>query len=412
MPSEMFGSPIGDIAARELFVKEAMGAANIAALAASTNLHNQQAAELAEKSKAQQALLEAWQKRKQAKTAEILEEPVGTKMKKPSSDFWDAAEDAANVGLFEQSRKLADTASLIDKRLADEDLALTRNRKEQFLTRKGELEAVQGALRHVKDEASFQAVNQWYEETFGRPSPVAGQRYSPELLKRLSNSVLTEKAQLELDIRRADVGSKIANRADQIANRRKKLGLEERRTAVAEERAKRLAKTGGDKPLAGASLQDTKTATQIILNDMFEGQQAGDLPEEVLAQLNEGARAIADEAKRLQRNNPALTRSEAIGQAYVASKQAGDWEVVKRSWYDIRSDQLKFRGMGKSPQTPMRMPEKVTDALTGRYYQNAKGQVGKYLGNGKFELVQVGATRAAAAPGAEEVEDEDEGEEE
>lgn len=410
MPSEMFGSPIGDIAARETFLKEALGAANIASLAASAKLHEQQAAKIQQESEAQQKLMAAWNKRKQAAAAEAIAEPVAARLKKPSSDFWDAADEAANVGQFEMARKLADTASLIDKRLADEASTVELRRKNQFLNRKNELEAVQGALRQVTDEASFQDVNRWYEETFGRPSPVAGQRYSPELIKRLSNSVLTEKAQIELDLRRRDLNSKMADRADAAATRKSRLSLEERRVAAIEEREARLAKAGGGKPMAGASKTAVGAAARLIVNGLFPGQTLDDLPEDAANEISLGAKTIADEAKKLQRNNPALTETEAIAQAFANSKRDGDWELTKRKLFAPSTwggDSAKFRGFGKTPQAPMAVPEKASDLIAGRYYQNAKGQTAKYLGNGKFQAV---ATPAAGSTGR--LDDEDEGEDE
>lgn len=394
MAEGMFGSPVGTSAAiqdeyRAAATQEALGRLAMQPVEQRLRTAQAEAAELAILQERRMA--ELMQQRRMAGTPELAgmvesgaTGQAGAQMealalggaKKSTSladQFDDLAVMAADAGMVSKAGDAAKVAALLRSREAAARSSQTSARLNAIKAVREQAELAGQLLGGATDQATWDYNNALYEMYTGAKSPWSNQPYSSELAQAISDQALTAKE-------RADADEKALSREDLDEYRKSRLkqhdaanALRKARNAIAKARERRLAKAGG-KEAGTPARTDLRQAENIILKE-FPKLEAGD--------LEDAAYTISAEAKALRKRNPALDANQALQQAFVAAKKAGDFKTEASGI--LRRDKTTFSGAGKTPQTPAALPGK-DKLVKGRYYLSPTGAVGQWNGKG-FELV-------------------------
>ena len=123
--------------------------------------------------------------------------------------------------------------------------------------------------------------------------------------------------------------------------------------------------------------------------------------------MGEAAFEIASEARRIRRQNPAITPAAAIAQALTSAQAAGDIQSSSGGG----KTKAKFSARGKTPNTALPLPVKPADPsgyVAGRFYTNGKGLTG--LWNGSKILTGAEAARYLSTVNSRDESDEEDDE--
>lgn len=302
-----------------------------------------------------------------------------------SAPYFRMAEIAGRSGDVTTSRQLfaAGTQGMVrEANAAHARSSMERDQLNMQLKRMGILE---GILSGAKDQSSFDTGNALYFAQTGERSPYAGMTFSPEMVKPLTDSLISAKDRTHNQILQSEYDSRAQNRDSMISHRdfleNHLLTMEE----IARNREQRLAKAGAGKPLAAPTPAETQAALALVKGQMFPNLQgAKDDPSylQTLETINAGAKNVAAEAKAILRDNPALTWNQALQRALTESVKAGDWQTVAAGGLFRSRDKTTFQGAGKSADTPLPLPANKQQMVPGKFYQNSKGQVGQWTGSG------------------------------
>lgn len=161
------------------------------------------------------------------------------------------------------------------------------------------------------------------------------------VLDQLLNSTRAGLDDTRMQLRERDVQTR-----EQLAGIRERVAdttraLREAQEALARERAEKLKREGGRAPDPN---KEVAPAAAFIRSQL--GVPAGTSVEGLAV----GATELADKARVLMRQNPALTYSQAVAQSFDSS----DWEPPKSGW--TGSTSAKFLQPGASARKPLPLP--------------------------------------------------------
>lgn len=246
---------------------------------------------------------------------------------------------ALESGMPEQAKEYANSASTIRKNQAsvEENQAKLQ---QQHATITGSL------MENVHDQQSFDNALMIYQLETGQKSPFAGQRYTPQLADQIKNRATTILQQSSIKLN--DAKTKEAEAQTQDAKARQPLIDAQKREADA--RTEYLQKHGGAAGLPTAS--DLKGVTDLISSsyDVDTTQDA--------ANARVLARPVAEAAKQMMQENPALTPSAAYRRAYQEALTRGDFAGLTP----------KKSMPGSDPEKPRPMPKNQKGLKENQWY--------------------------------------------
>jgi hypothetical protein len=246
---------------------------------------------------------------------------------------------ATESGLGEQAKEYANTASTIRKNASQVEMNQAKLQQQHAgLTA--------SLIENVHDQQSFDNSLMIYQLETGQKSPFAGQRYTPELREQIKNRATTilQQSQIKLN----DAKAKEADaQADDAKHRQPLIDAQEKE---AEARTAYLEKQGGAHKLPTAG--DLKAVTDLISSsyDVDTTQDA--------ANARVLARPVAERAKEMMEDNPALTQSAAARRAYQEALTKGDFAGMTP----------KKLSEGSDPEKPRKMPKDQKGLKENQWY--------------------------------------------
>lgn len=286
-----------------------------------------------------------------------------------------------NAGFYKAGGDMATKASQM--RAHDAQIRADQSR-EKFATMDHQEKAI-GQLNSILvgidgPESFVAAKDAWKQEHPDDPIPAQFDHYDPRIIDALRHGTKVGMEQLKAqreELRQQDLE---ASREERLKETRFRDLIAERRVADQERRTDRLLKEGGTKvPIA--------TAPTKAMTDQANGMILEEFPN--LKDTKAGF-AVASDAKARMSTNGGISAEEALQQAYTAAKANGDFvtstsEPTKIGGFEVPytggSKTTSYVGGGKTPETALSDPGDGK-RRAGRYYTNAKGQVGKWTGKG------------------------------
>lgn len=265
-------------------------------------------------------------------------------------------------GLVSQGGKLASEVALVRAREATAGNAQASQARQQLESRAKMLEHAGGLYADADSQEGLDRANALYAHVFQRPSPVAGQEYSPELVQQLQQFGSTSLARTREELARVDAEGKAANRESAIKFRDFRKGVLREELTLKKDREARLGKVGGGKGIATPSTTERKLAENLI------GEEFPDLAERK-GELGPAAFAVASRAKALQQNNRALDADTAMRQAFAEEKAAGNFAQVDEAYRT-----LGFPRKGTKHSKPEALPAD-RKLVAGKRYVTPKGVI-------------------------------------
>ena len=198
--------------------------------------------------------------------------------------------------------------------------------KAQAQTSKANLDFATNLLENVHDQASLDQANAVWQQTLGTKSPLAGQAYSPQLLRGWRDQLLAEQGKQTSAQRAAEIGANIAWKKasmDFLADRKAHMQKQEQQAD------ERLAKTKKGGVVAAPTGQESKQATLMVATAF------PNLPAE---EATQAGFAVASRAKALRAKNPGMDADTAMRKALEEMRP--DF-VETDKWYGL-SKQTKF----------------------------------------------------------------------
>jgi hypothetical protein len=162
---------------------------------------------------------------------------------------------------------------------------------------------------------------------------------------------------------------------------------------IAKEKA---AKTGklASAPTTAQIKEAEGVVSSVILGDNTPPKPKSGTTSQSYQAYQAGVVSIANRAQDMLKENPGLTRDEALNRAALESKAAGDWDVVTdKHLFSSDETSISYQGAGKQPEEALPIPmtddnkPDMSSLKVGRWYDNG-GKKGKYLGDGKWEVIQ------------------------
>lgn len=334
-----------------------------------------------------------------------------------ASPYWKMADIAMRSGDFVEARKWGAGASQIMVREMNAAHARSRTEADYLNIQLKHMGALEGILHGATDQATFDAGNMMYEMQYQKPSPYRGMVYNPELVKSLTDSLISAKDRTHNQIQqseytsRADFRDRRGNYMDFMEGH---LGIME---DIAAAREARLAKSGAGKPLAAPTKPETDAAQALVMTQMFpnlQGDKSDPAYLQTLQTINAGAKDVAANAKALLRDNPALNWNQALQRSLTESIKAGDWQTVAAGGM-FKPDRTRFSGSGKTAETAVPLPTGRDIAAVrkqlepGKFYLDPRTHqpIGQWTGTG-FSPLAVPAGDVGADEGADEADNQDE----
>lgn len=299
------------------------------------------------------------------------------------------AELAAQQGMGRKSLKILEQTSQIRQRQASEASARSTQALNMLKFLREDAENLAQFFGGARDQEGLDRANALYQFQTGKPSPLQNLPYDAGLIASVNQRALSAKERYQLaetEAHHRATETHQSGRRDQHDATRK---IQEERLTLEREREARLKKQGEvaaeEKRRAGRRVEtrqeDKDLAGQLLRKDFPTASTAD-------PDAYRNARdTVASEATSILRRNPALSRSQAVAQAYTQARQAGDFEFEEGHFGTKYGAKFKFTGGGRSAETALPMPSSAAEAKTGRYYLNAKGQIGRWDGK-QFQPVQ------------------------
>lgn len=245
---------------------------------------------------------------------------------------------AMQSGLPQQAAEYASKASTIRNQASE-----IKDRDNE--TRISELTLASNLLASVGDETSWQQANALFTMQTGKKSPFANMEYSPELVAKIQDAVVTQKDRALIQAAEARTAASTAAAAASDAL----VPLRKAQEQLARERATNLAKVGG-KPVKAEDLR----AISDLINSEFLGAVT---PEDARIL----ARPVAERMLQIQAETN-LPRSQAARRAFVEAEARGDFGGLRQ--------RTRMRGDAKNP---LDMPS-TQDALRPNMFYKGKGK--------------------------------------
>lgn len=203
--------------------------------------------------------------------------------------------------------------------------------------------------------------------------------YSPEAMEVLRQQSLTayEQAQLEM---RQDQQASLESYRDRTARNAEYLASIAAGRAKEAERANRVReKAGGSEGPGVPNSTELKTARSVIINELFNGKEP---PIELEPVLEAGASQVAARARQILASNRGVDADEALQQAIIESKAAGDWDVVEIDpWFSAPTVEAKYSPKGRTKDKAIAIPATPDELVRGRYYTMPDGTPAKWDGS-------------------------------
>jgi hypothetical protein len=304
----------------------------------------------------------------------------------------------AKAGSPTKAAEYAQHAAQAQSHEATARAAEVRQKLQAFQLQDTQIGMVTKLLGGVQDEASWKDANNAYEKETGQRSPLADVPYDPKVVKLLQDSTETAYQRQQLAIRETALKATLADTASKISSRATRDNVAIERLRVSQQRDLREAKAGGKD--VGAPGKAEVEAADRLLGD--SGLKWND--------RDSAAFSIAAEAKSLRRKNPGISADEAIRQAHLSAKQAGDIVPGEPS-------RIPFIGKPGASKfvTPQPLPESrdPKDLVAGNHYTNKAGLVKVWDGKvfkdvGKITPKKLGASPISSSPDVTDEEDDDE----
>jgi hypothetical protein len=320
-------------------------------------------------------------------------------------------------GYVEDAAKLLNTSAQTLVRLENAAKAESETAQNEF-TRIGEqTRRLQEALTGVKSPADFDAAKlalaamPEMAELLQHPML---QKYDPQLISRFVQNAPAWVKEQELNLRERTLRSANALRQARIEFMGFQRGIQERQTAVAEQREARLAKAGAGGAGGGGSAQQpaAKVPTEnarLEVSKFLRGQK--------LLESDAGARAlqissITEDAQTLvQRNRGIASFAEAVQIAVENAKARGELSEEKSrfgsNWRFKQSAGSVARPINVKPGMQIRLED-------NKHYRDEKGNVALYRGGQWIPVYSANARQVVQPPSVNNPlldEDDEEGEE-
>ena len=280
---------------------------------------------------------------------------------------------AVPAGQRKEGAEIVDKLSSIQGREASIALRKARELDVQFKSQMQLMDKAAGYARWADNPQKWQLAGDEFEATYGFRPKAFQQPFDPAMREQVLAAALSEKdaAQIAHNARIAKL------REQEVGIRGGHLALQKRLTDARithlTARTERLNKVGAKPDKADPALAKD---TRALLAQNHPG-----LAEDTV-ELQVAAASISSEAQMILRNNPALTRQQAISQAYA--NQKGDIKQVEQTDLGILGKwggKVKFNSLGRTPTTALNLPSKADPALLqpGKYYQQG-GKVMRWTG--------------------------------
>lgn len=300
-----------------------------------------------------------------------------------ANQFGNMASDAASAGMVTQGAAALRASAVARMDSARIDTAKTTQDINGLKAQKMRAEhigSLVGPINNLPPEerqAAWDRANQIYTFQTGERSPYAGLPYDESLVRNITDSAIEAGKQADLRMREADNASKERNRKSAEDLREVRRKVEAERAAIARDREDRLAKGGGGKAIGKTPIEDVALVNKLISKDFGEDLVG-----------SEAAASIAGDAQILLRRNTALSRPQALQQAYNEAKARGDFQTEVNRW---SKDKTKYNrqeeGIGKTPESALPFPKTAAEAKKGHFYSNAAGQKFQWTGTGMAPVV-------------------------
>lgn len=291
------------------------------------------------------------------------------------------AELAIGSGLVTKGMKILEETSQIEQRRASQRSSETQASLNAMKMLRDEAENMAQFFGGVKSQQELDMANDLFRFQTGKPSPFANIPYDPEIINSLNQRALSAKE-------RYDLAEKTAHNRALEEHQRLRRGQHDRTANIAEERLKlerereeRLRKQGDARAAAAraprrveAKREDVQEAGRIILQDFPKADEIN------YDGFKSARESIASEAAALLQRNPALSRAQALRQAYTQARQGGDFEFEQGYFGGATGGKFNFTGGGRTPETALPPPKELSSLKKDRYYFNARGQVGRWDG--------------------------------
>lgn len=298
------------------------------------------------------------------------------------------------AGFVKEGSDLAAKSQTIRLNTAREDLSGARREDVMLGTKQKKLESLSAIFGSVQDESSFNNAKMlWMNTHPDEPLPPQLAIYNPETVSRLQQATNIGLQQIRLTRDEANMVQRDQFEAGRNARAEAAQKALSERAAMVQDRIDARAKERGAKGKAvGAPNGTMISAAEALINQEFPG-----LPRDIIAGPNlaasTAAYSVASEAKALQAANPGLSADEAINQAYLAAKQAGDFKLEESAIPFFGKPKASFSRSGKSPTAALPLPPD-RKLVAGKYYQTPVGIV---LWDGKKAIKQAGVPASPVA---------------
>jgi hypothetical protein len=272
--------------------------------------------------------------------------PDGTPLTPAEQTFSDADKLRA-LGMPEQAARVTAEGALIAARDATAKAAQSKQHIDALKSGDDVMTAIGQFYDGVTDQAGFDKANAIVAAVTGVPSPLAGQQYSPGLVKQLKQAQLTARQRelLPYEVQKAQA------QADSIRSlmdyRRARLSQYDAALRLRQEKADRDAKAGGDK---GRDIGNP-TETEVVQSGGLIRQAYPDLPREDLAHYSY---LVASEARRIRKQNPGISAEEANQRALEENADSIQ-EIVTTE--KVMGSEALGNAFGRTKTTPRYTPK-------------------------------------------------------
>jgi len=258
----------------------------------------------------------------------------------------------------------------------------------------------------VRDQPSFDAAIDQWEQATGKRSPYFGMTYSDQLANDIEASSRTAKDRATERMKALEEQNRERHRRVQEGQQERRLEFDKMKAEQSKRREDRLEK-GGGKPVTYPTQGEVDQAYRLIRETMPNKEEFPDI------QAMTAASAVASRAKMIRAQNPGIDPDMAIRKAWEEMRK--DIATISRPGTKIMGIEVgkgtkeeKFiRGPGSRDEPFDATKQKPESFQEGAWYNTPKG-LRQYMGGDRW--AKPGGEPPAAPAEPEEPEDEDESE--
>ena len=276
------------------------------------------------------------------------------------------------AGLPEKAGKLAADAAQIRERRANEkqNIALAAQQETQGMLKAIELS--REVLFGARSQEDLEKGNALWAARTGTMSPLAGEIWSPELMREFQDELLAAQGKLTSQDREATRNLREAEAASRDDVRKSLIAYREQAAEQRKREAQAHVKAGGG-VIGSPSKEEIQQAQRLVVGKYKAFGKEKDM-------LAQAAFDIASEAKAIRKNNPAISAGEALQQAFGKADAAGDFGVVEGFFSDTPQYKPPKKAPAEAAVPPVgeRVVGKTTFVKDGKTYvwTEAGGQRG------------------------------------